>query len=200
MLVGITFQEKLTRVGWVLELIRVSCMKMLHGNVLGLWHVWQPVLKRVSHTSSYSATVIAGFGQKVGNTVVMWLGLLGEKRHRADPRRTRLLGNQCRAVASDGKGSQDRTSLNREAGDLSQAWEGWTWGPVFMVTIAWREHVGMLIKKPDLFKNGEKELMWGLARWMRNRSQQAIVLWCLCPGRRQRNLVSANLRLKGAWW
>lgn len=48
-------------------------MKMLHENVLGLWHVWQPILKRVSHTSSYSATVGAGFQQKVGNTAVMAL-------------------------------------------------------------------------------------------------------------------------------
>lgn len=43
--------------------------------------MWQPVLKRVSHTSSYSATVSSGFWQKVGNTAVTWLGLLREKRH-----------------------------------------------------------------------------------------------------------------------
>lgn len=80
MLVGITFYERITWVGCVLELILVSCMKMFHENVLGLWHVWQPILKRVSHTSSYSATVSASFWHKVGNIEIMWFGLLVEKR------------------------------------------------------------------------------------------------------------------------
>ena len=46
----------------------------------------------------------------------------------AGTRRTGLSRNHCRAVASDGTGSQDKTGLNRKSIDLGQAWEGWLWG------------------------------------------------------------------------
>lgn len=62
--------------------------------------------------------------QGLGQAQVDSLPALGEKRHRADPRGTRLLGNHCRAVASGRKGSHDRASLNWEVVDLGQAWEG----------------------------------------------------------------------------